>query len=184
VLVAVPLYLWRRPRPLPAQAAERVEMGDGGLTDGATAAAADAGSSKVSLAPGKMARCSTKRGARASKERCDELPIFEDALARSIRENVACAPPSASPFTVSFVLTVDFDRKKTHLWAGQSGTLRRRGAADLVHCVEHALPVPDWATIPHQFSKYDVNVLAAYPGSPAASVVPANKATPVPLGGP
>jgi hypothetical protein len=182
VLVAVPLYLWRHPRPLPPQAAQLVAPLDAGPADAATAAAPDAGNgSKLALSQGKMVRCSAKRGTRPLKEHCDDLPFFEDALARSIRENLACAPPTASAFTVSFVLTVDFDRKKMHLWAGQSGTLKRRAASDLIHCVEHALPAPDWATTPHQFSKYDVNVLASYPG---AGGIPANKATPVPLGGP
>jgi hypothetical protein len=98
-------------------------------------------------------------------ERCDHLVAIEDALARSIRENVACAPPSATPFTVSFVLTVDFDRKKLHLWAGRSGTLKKRASGDLIRCVEHAIAPPDFATLAHQYAKYDVNMMASYPAT-------------------
>ena len=78
---------------------------------------------------------------------------------------IACAPPSTAPFTVSFVLTVDVDRTKLHLWAGRSGTLKRRAANDLIRCVEHAIAPPDWNAASHQYAKYEINVIASYPGN-------------------
>ena len=38
----------------------------------------------------------------------------------------------AVPYTVSFVLTADFERRKLHLWAGHSGTLKKRNTGDLI----------------------------------------------------
>jgi len=84
---------------------------------------------------------------------------------RAVAANLACAPPSVGPYTVSFVLTVDFERKKLHLWAGRSGTLKKRNAGDLVRCVEHAIAPPDFAALAHQYAKYDINVMASYPPS-------------------
>jgi hypothetical protein len=169
VLVALPLYLLRRPKPIgPAQAdaGARVDPSDAGASaeTGAAAVAVDAAASKkVALGEARTVRCVPRGGGHVMVERCDHLVGMEDALARAIRENVACAPPSATPFTVSFVLTVDFERKKLHLWAGRSGTLKKRSSADLVRCVEHAIAQPEFTTFTHQYAKYDVNVIASYP---------------------
>ena len=176
VLVAVPLYLWRRPKPIENEGADasRVQIWDAGVADASTPSQQDAGTgsaAKVSLSEPKTIRCIPATGGRVSQERCDRLTPIENALVRSIRENVACAPQNPPAFTVSFVLWVDFTRKKTHLWAGRSGTLKKRAAADLIRCVEHAMPEPDWDRISHQYAKYDINVMVSYQGA-AAPVVP------------
>jgi hypothetical protein len=178
MLVALPVYLWRKPRPMVAEekdAGARAEVGDGGTLGEASAfAVADAGANKrVMLTEPKIVRCSPQRGGRASGERCDDLAPFEESLARAIRDNVPCAPPSSSPYTVSFVLSVDFDRKRLHLWAGRSGSLKKRNAVDLIRCVEHAMVAPDWGATTHQYAKYDVNVLASYPGTSIGGGLPA-----------
>jgi hypothetical protein len=172
VLVALPVYLLRRPKPtkpVVSEPAPRAEASSAVVLPEAGPASVipePAGPSKrIQLSDPKTARCVPKGGGRSSSERCDRVPPFEDALARAIRDNVACAPPAMAAFTVSFVLSLDFDRKSLHLWAGRSGTMKKRGAGDLIRCVEHAIVPPDWETVAHQFQKYDVNVIAAYPGS-------------------
>jgi hypothetical protein len=175
VLVALPLYLLRKPKPVPASEADagaRAEI-DAGMAEAAVAAAPAAATEagvtkKVVLGEPRTVRCVAKGGSRVVADRCDHLVPLEDALARSIRDNVACAPPSATPFTVSFVLTADFDRKKLHLWAGRSGTLKKRSSGDLIRCVEHAIAPPDFATFAHQYAKYDVNVMVSYPPTGAS----------------
>ncbi len=177
VLVALPLYLLRKPKPaapVEADAGARAEI-DAGMPEGAIAAAPSAAPDssapkKVVLGEPRTVRCVAKGGGRVMAERCDHLVPVEDALARSIRDNVACAPPSATPFTVSFVLTVDFDRKKLHLWSGRSGTLKKHASGDLIRCVEHAIVPPDFATFAHQYAKYDVNLMASYPPTGPAGV--------------
>jgi hypothetical protein len=194
VLVALPVYLLRRPKPTkpaPVEPLSRPETS-------AVVVAPEAGpplvateptpSKRIALADPKTARCVPKGGGRTTTERCDRLPPFEDALARAIRDNVACAPPAVSPYTVSFVLTLDFDRKSMHLWAGRSGSMKKRSAGDLIRCVEHAIVPPDWETVAHQYQKYDVNLIVAYPGSapplPAFGVSPLGAPTGPALGGP
>jgi hypothetical protein len=177
ILVAVPLYLWRRPKPIGPDTA------DAGFTDLVEAGSADAAmppslpeagsasGNRASVSEPKTVRCIPATGGRISKEHCDRLTVIENALVRSIRENVACAPQTPPTFSVSFVLWVDFARKKTHLWTGRSGTLKKPAAADLIRCVERTIPQPDWDKITHQYAKYDINVMVNYQGS-SAPIVP------------
>jgi hypothetical protein len=187
ILVAVPLYLWRRPKPLAPVETAHSEI-DAGAPDVTAPApvAPEKSAPKLTLTDAKAIQCGARSG-RWTKDRCDELPTIGDALSRAIRENVACAPISVTPYTVSFVIKVDFDKKKTHLWAGRSGTLRRRAAADLIKCVEHALPKVDWPAAAHQFMRYELNVVASYPatsGAPPAANATSPRSAKVPLGGP
>ena len=172
VLVALPLYLLRRPRPVGppgTDAGAIAEVNDAAPESSVVVAVPDAGANKrIVLGEPRTVRCSSKGGGRVLVERCDHLVALEDALARSIRDNAACAPPSVTPFTVSFVLTVEFDRKKMHLWAGRSGSLKKRSSADLIRCVEHTITPPDFASFVHQFARYDINVIASYPASTPA----------------
>jgi hypothetical protein len=187
VLVALPVYLLRRPKPSKPAAVEPAPRADAASAISAPPAVAlppvpeAAASKRIALADPKTARCIPKGGGRVTTERCDRLPPFEDALVRAIRDNVACAPPSVNPYTVSFVLSVDFDKKSMHLWAGRSGSIKKRLTGDLIRCVEHALVPPDWGTVAHQHQKYDVNIIAAYPGS-APSLPPLGGAPGAPLG--
>jgi hypothetical protein len=163
ILVAVPLYLWRRPRP------ESIPSADAATADSALPLDAgpppDAGAAGVTLSPFTTLRCENPGPGKTPPERCDHVTFFEDALSRAIRENAACAPPSKEPFTVSFVLEMDFRRKRTNLYAGKSTTIKRTRTKDLVRCLERAMPKPDWGTIPHQYAKYRVNVIATYPSN-------------------
>ena len=141
----------RRPKPIApidgdAGGPALVSPTRGPRPEAAAAAAGDAGALERSRSANRKAiRCTPKGGRKG-----DWLPsaaITVGARRRSraiIRDNIACAPPSAAPFTVSFVLTADFERKKLHLWAGHSGTLKKRDAGDLIRCVEHAIAPPDW----------------------------------------
>jgi hypothetical protein len=172
LIVALPLYLWRRPRPVngvSVDAGARTDFDAGAPDDGGPAlAAVEAGvgtRTKLALGDPRTVRCFRSSGGRISAERCDALASVEQSLARAIRENAACAPLQSSAFTVSFVLTVDFDRKTTHLWAGRSGSLRRRNSAELLHCVERSVSPPDWTSTAHEYARYEVNILAAYPGA-------------------
>jgi hypothetical protein len=176
LLMALPIYLWRRPKPMAVPRLEevaRAEVDRGGSVvgpgpgAGAAVAVADAGAGKkLMLLEPRVVRCFHQGGGRVSGERCDSPAPFQDMLARAIRDNLPCAPPTASSYTVSFVLSVDFERKSTHLWAGRSGSLKKRNAADLIRCIEHAIAPPDWGTT-HQHAKYDINIVASYPGAGA-----------------
>src|SRR6187431_2541882 len=88
ILVAVPLYLWRRPR------AESIPSADAAIADaGASAAvspivAFDAGlpGGHLTLSPPTTIRCQNNGRGKTPPERCDHINFFEDALTRAIRE--------------------------------------------------------------------------------------------------
>ena len=170
VLVAVPLYLWRRPehagKTAPAGSADSAFTT---LPDGAVpyVPLIDAGGSqpKVKLEPFKTVRCSDPGPGKTPPERCDHITFFEDALARAVKENVLCAPSSKTGATVSYVLDLDFRKKQRKLNRGKSTTTSKEHAKELFACIEKALPTPDWDSIPHQHARYIVNLTASYPPS-------------------
>ncbi|WP_437630814.1 hypothetical protein [Sorangium sp. So ce854] len=167
IVVAVPLYLWRRPRPasIPSADAATADAGAYALDAGALADA-DAGLPEgVTLSPFTTIRCENPGPGRTPPDRCDHVTFFEDALSRAIRDNVQCAPTGKSSITVSFVLDMDFRRKRTNLYIGKSTTVSRARTKELLRCVKRAMPTPDWGTIPHQYVKYKINVMATYPAS-------------------
>lgn len=168
ILVAVPLYLWRRPRPEPIPNADAA-VADAGVfapfDAGTPIVAVDAGPPSLSLAPFTNVKCENPGPGKTPPERCDHVTFFEDALARAIRDNAACAPASKTPFTVSYVLEENFRTKKLQLYTGNSSSLKKEKRKELLRCVKKSMPTPDWATIPHQYVRYKVSVVATYPPS-------------------
>ena len=165
ILVAVPLYLWRRPRPESIPTADAAMVDGGASAPVTTVVAFDAGVSTISLSPFTTVRCENPGPGKTPPERCDHVTTFEDSLSRAIRESGSCAPASKSPYSVSFVLESDFRRKKLQLFAGKSSSIKREKARELLRCVKRAMPTPDWSAIPHQYARYKVNVVATYPAS-------------------
>lgn len=170
ILVAVPLYLWRRPQPgtIPSADAAVADTKAGATLDAGfmpPVAIVDAGVSNIKLSPFTTVKCQNPGPGRTPPERCDHVTFFEDALSRAIRENAACSPSSKMPAELSFVMELDFRRKRMNLFAGKSSTMKREKSKELLRCVKKAMPTPDWGTVPHQYVKYKLNVVATYPPS-------------------
>ncbi|MCC6521639.1 MAG: hypothetical protein IT373_03160 [Polyangiaceae bacterium] len=170
VLVAVPLYLWRRPgasEPLGSDDAGVADAGAALVVDGAVPYVplvdASAATPGVKLSEFKRLSCQDPGPGKTPPERCDHITFFEDALARAIRENSLCAPSSKQEFSVSFVLDLDFTKKRKKVYRGKSSTLSEEKTKELFRCVTRAMPTPDWGTIPHQHARYVVSVTATYP---------------------
>ncbi len=168
VLVAVPLYLWRRPEhvPTPDGAATAADGGVAAL-DGAVSYVplvdASALSSNVKLSPYKTLKCQDPGPGKTPPERCDHITFFEDALARAIRENTLCAPSTKTGSTISFVMDISFRRKELKIYRGKSSSLPASRTKELFRCVTRAMPTAEWGSIPHQHSRYVVNLKATYP---------------------
>jgi hypothetical protein len=166
ILFAVPLYLWRRPKPESIPSADAAVV-DAGAPAASPVVAFDAGAmGGIQLSPFTTIKCEKPGPGRTPPERCDHLTALEDALARAIREQSKCAPASKTAITVSFVLDTDFRKKKQTLFAGKSSSLKREKAKELVRCVKGAMTVPDWS-IGRQYDRYRVNVIATYPPNDA-----------------
>lgn len=167
ILVAVPLYLWRRPRPESIPSADAAVASDAGAPDAAADAMFQAPvtppQQSVQLSPFTTLKCENPGPGKTPPERCDHVPFFEDALARAIRDNAACAPSGPTPSKVSFVMEMDFRRKRTNVFIGKTSTLKKEKGKELLRCVTRGMPTVDWGTIVHQYSRYKVNVTATFP---------------------
>ncbi len=195
VLVAVPLYLWRRPQPesIPSADAAVADAGvprlptspfpqpfllDGGVGPSGPESLVPPGTPvagpgpRLEIAPIKTLKCQDPGAGRTPPERCDGLRAFEDALTRAIRDSQSCAPPTRSSFVMSYVLETNFAKKHQTLFLGKSTTLARTRRKDLLKCVERAMPAPDWDRIPHQHSKYTINAVVTYPPQEATTPAP------------
>lgn len=162
ILVAVPLYLWRRPRPEPIPSADAAVVDAGAPVTASPIVAFDAGATSVQLAQFTTIKCESP-GPKTPPERCDHVTTFEDALSRAIRECATQAPASKAPYTVSYVMESDFRRKKLHLFTGKSSSIKREKARELLQCAKHHMPGPDWSAIPHQYTRYKVSLVVTYP---------------------
>lgn len=173
VLVAVPLYLWRRPQPATIPSADAAPASSAPVMPPPALASgmmpqqlvAPPGGQQIQIAPVKTLKCQDAGPGRTPPERCDGIRFFEDGLTRAIRDSAACAPPSKAGYVVSFILEAHFGKKRTNLFLGKSTTLSRTRRKELLRCVERALGTPDWERIPHQHTKYTLNAIATYPPS-------------------
>ncbi|MFO0549031.1 MAG: hypothetical protein U0271_11630 [Polyangiaceae bacterium] len=174
VLVAVPLYLWRRPQPanIPSADAATAASGAAVLPAPSGSPVGDNGipqlvpppnGPKVEIAPIKTLKCQDPGPGRTPPERCDGIRFFEDSLSRAIRDSASCAPPSKSSFVVSFVLEMHFGKRRTNLFFGKSTSLSKSRRKELLRCVEKAMATADWDRIPHQHQRYTINAIATYP---------------------
>jgi hypothetical protein len=171
VIVAVPLYLWRRPRPEP------VPPADAAVASASARASATpprplevAPLPSVTLSPFTTLKCENPGPGQTPPERCDHVAPFEDALARAIRETIACAPRSRSAVQITYLLDTDYKRKKFNIAPGKQSSVGPDRSRELLKCVRRAMAAPDWTRVPHQYAKYRVSVVATYPpndGAPA-----------------
>ena len=168
VLVAVPLYLWRRPDPAATGEADDDKDAGTATIDGSSSyiPLVDASvAPQVKIAPFQTIRCVDPGPGKTAPERCDHITFFEDGLTRAIRENTLCAPETTTGATVSIVMDIDFRRKKLKIYRGKSSTLPSSRTKELFNCIKRAMPAAEWETIPHQHARYVVNTKATYPPS-------------------
>jgi hypothetical protein len=183
-LLAVPLYLWRRPSgtenaPKDGGAALDAKADSpGAMASAAAAGDASAADERVKLGAVQRVKCgASARSSGQEGNLCDRLPFFEEALSKSIRDNVDCAPKIKKEGTINFVLTVDFTGHKLHVFPGASGGWKGPAARKATGCVKRALPAPAWDSIQHQYKYYSVAILATYPSPAPPAAAPAGSGT-------
>lgn len=180
VLIAVPLYLVRRPSgkatspAASASASASALPAAEGLLRGADK---DAGKNDERLKIGSIQRVkcgSSPTNAPNQGNLCDSLPFFEDALKKAVLDTLDCAPKVKEAGSINYVLTIDFPRKKLHVYPGASGSWQGKQARRAAGCVKRALPVPDWGSITHQYRFYSIALMANYdpPVSPSTPKAP------------
>lgn len=183
VLIAVPLYLMRKPstQATGAQASPSASTSAGSFGSPKLPAAPTAlapPSSRLTLGPVQKVRCGASPAAAPNEgSLCDSLPAFEEALKQAILANDDCAPKSKVKGSINYVLTIDFARKKLHIFPGASGEWHGKQARRAANCVESALKAPDF-NIPHRYRFYAIAALATYASPPSVTPLPAISGTP------
>lgn len=187
MLIAVPLYLWRKPstRAASGQPAPSGSGSSGPLAlPKAPAAAAPVPPPRLTLGAVQKVRCGASPSASQSEGTlCDTLGPFEEALKKAVLASEDCAPKAKVKGTINFVLTIDFVHKKLHVFPGASGDWHGKVARRATTCVSNAVKVSDW-NVPHQYRYYAIAVLATYAGPPGSDVPPATSGVPATPGAP
>lgn len=183
MLIAVPLYLWRKPstRTTPAPAAAS-GSGSAGLQALPKPPAAATGTAapppRLTLGAVQKVRCGATASATQNEGTlCDTLGPFEEALKKAVLTSEDCAPKAKVKGSINYVLTIDFAHKKLHVFPGASGEWRGKVARRATTCVNNAVKISDW-NVPHQYRYYAIAVLATYAGPPGTDVAPAVSAVP------
>lgn len=176
MLIAVPLYLWRKPStktaPALASASASARPGLVPAIRVPPAIASAAPAARVTLGAVQKVRCGASAAASPNEgSLCDSLGPFEEALKRAIVTSEDCAPKSKLKGSINYVLTVDFTRKKLHVFPGASGEWRGKQARRATSCVNAAVKVPDW-NVAHQYRFYAIAIMATYAGPPGSEIAP------------
>lgn len=165
VLVAIPLYLWRRPR------AESITVNagsvDGGVLPAVTAATTGATDEKLVLGDPKILSCHDPGPKKTAPEQCDHVAELEKAFAKAIEENTSCVPRDAGGGTIIYIADVAFKKKTVSVGTPKEGrTLKSSKVAGTCEkAVKARLSSLPYDTIKHEHARYRVSITATYPGA-------------------
>jgi hypothetical protein len=186
VLIAIPLYLWRRPRsdapPIAtandagAAVAAGVTSGDGGAPPPASSAAV-AQPPAVMLSDAKVMECHDPGSRHTPADQCDRLGTLEKGFAAAIAAAGACVPPSANGGTLVYVVDASFARKRhpIDLLVPRDGRGLKNPhatAAAVKECsaaVKRGIVGMSLDGMPHQHQRYKVAITATYASAPGSA---------------
>lgn len=165
VLVAIPLYLWRRPR---AESIAATGSADGG-TDPAAAQppAPPADDAKPTVGEPKSVLCQDPGPKKTSPDQCDHVAEVEKAFAKAIEESASCVPKDAGGGTIQYVADVSFKKKALNVSVPKEGrTLKNAKVVSACHAaVKSKLQSLSLDAITHTHARYKISITASYPGS-------------------
>ena len=170
VLVAIPLYLWRRPRVETTAAVVETDAAVAQASPLDAGAAPEGGpASAVTLSPASMVECHDPGPRKTPVEQCDRLTTFEQSFARAIEQSAACVPTSAGGGTLPYVADVSFQRKRSPITvsvAKDGRSLRSTRAAVLcAAAVKKTLAGFELDPLQHAHTRYKIAITATYPGT-------------------
>jgi hypothetical protein len=172
-LLAIPLYLWRRPRaPAIGAGVSPADAGDvrEPLVETSALAAVDLARPKMS--PPKVISCQDLGLKKTPVDACDHLPAVESALVAAIEGATTCVPTDVvGELTVEYVLDVSFKRKTLNLTA-PPGTRTSKNSKIISACqsaVKAKLHELSLESLPHAHTRYRISVTATYCARPRAA---------------
>jgi hypothetical protein len=166
VLVAIPLYLWRRPR---AESIAVSGAGDAGADPASSAAPAPAPTTddgKPTLGDAKVLLCQDPGTKKTATEQCDHVAEVEKAFAKAIEESAGCVTHEVGGGTIQYVADVSWKRKAINV-ATPKDTRSMKNAKAVSACqsaVKGKLQSLALDTIAHGHARYKIAITATYPG--------------------
>lgn len=166
VLVAIPLYLWRRPR---AESISVARVGaDSGPLPAVVAAPTASAPPKVAQDPVKILACSNPGPRRTPVSACDRVRELEDAVVAAIEASASCMPADAGGGTIVYVADVSFRRRSVAIGAPKDGRTVKTSAV-VTACekaVKARLAGLAFDAMKHDHARYKLQVRATYPAAP------------------
>lgn len=167
VLVAIPLYLWRRPR---AESIAATGSADSGIDPNAVAAEATTSPSdegKPILGEPKSILCQDPGPKKTPPEQCDHLADVEKAFAKAIEDTASCVPRESSGGSIQFVADISFKRKAVNVATPRDGrTLKNTKVVSACQsAVKSKLQALSLDSIQHGHARYKIAITAAYQGT-------------------
>jgi len=175
-LIAIPLYLWRRPRsespPVTSALTTQSPTSDAGPPDASASVESPPGP-VVSLSDPKVMECHDTGSRRTRPEDCDHLPAVEKGLATAITASASCLPSSAGGGTLVYMVDASFARKRhpIELTVPKDGRALKNAhgasaTAAIGGClasVKDGLKSVALDGVAHAHARYKVAITATYP---------------------
>jgi len=172
-LVAIPLYLWRRPRSAeegaPVVARPVVESAPASADAGAAPAGLgpEGSAAGLSLSEITVLSCHDRGTRKTAPSDCDRLTPIESALAAAIVKRVDCVPTSSAGGTIQYVADVGFARSRNKIAVLVPRDGRTLKSSKLATACAAAVKRELSSTsleIPHAHERYKIAVTANYAG--------------------
>jgi hypothetical protein len=167
VLVAIPLYLWRRPRADSiAVAGAAADAGAPSASSSAPPPLATGEEGKLTLSDARVVLCQDPGSKKTTPEQCDHVVEVEKAFAKAIEDSAGCVPSDAGGGTIQYVADVSWKRKAVNV-AVPKDTRSMKNAKAVAACqsaVKSKLQALALEPIAHTHARYKIAITATYPG--------------------
>lgn len=167
VLVAIPLYLWRRPRA-ESIAVSRASADAGSMSTLTTTPPASVDvEPKPTLSDPRVLACMDPGPKKTPPDQCDHLADVEKALAKAIEDSMSCVPKDAGGGTIQYVADVSFKKKTIAVTAPKDARSIKNGkvAGACATMVKGKLHTVSLDAITHAHARYKIAITATYPGA-------------------
>ncbi len=165
MLVAIPLYLWQRPRVPALTTIPPTQTRAPSDLDPAPSPSREEG--KLVLGDARIASCDGPGTKKVTPSHCDRPAGLAEALAMAVEQNASCVPKEAGGGTIVYALDLYVARKGLSLTTPKSGRSLKNGkiVAACAAAVKAKLPPFDgvWSALAH--THYKLMITATYPGS-------------------
>jgi hypothetical protein len=168
VLVAIPLYLWRRPRAESIAAAGSADAGvDPNAAGAPTTSAPPSDEGKPTIGEAKSILCQDPGPKKTLPGECDHVTDVEKAFAKAIEDTASCVPKDAGGGTIQFVADVSFKRKALNVTTPKDARTMKNAkvVSACQSAVKSKLQALSLDPIQHAHARYKIAITASYPGT-------------------